>query len=80
MTAFYGVVHVDHLNAYYAIFKDMLLHPGFRENDFIRLKTNQLNYLEKTLNEPRWLFFVEPAETVSSTGGWAKRYKHYDWM
>jgi hypothetical protein len=38
-----------------------------------------LTYLEKTLDEPRWLFFIEPQEMVSSTGGWAKRYKHYDW-
>ncbi len=38
-----------------------------------------LAYLEKTMNEPRWLFFIQPIETVSSTGGWAERYKHYDW-
>jgi uncharacterized pyridoxamine 5'-phosphate oxidase family protein len=38
-----------------------------------------LSYLEKTMNEPRWLFFIEPTEMLSSTGGWARRYKHYDW-
>ena len=27
----------------------MLLDPGFREDDFNRLRTDQLNFLEKTL-------------------------------
>jgi zinc protease len=49
MSVFTGTVHKDNLEAYYAVFKDMLLDPGFREEDFIRLKTNQLNFLEKTL-------------------------------
>lgn len=39
-----------------------------------------LIYLEQTINEPRWLFFVKPVHTVSwQGGGWAKRYKHSDW-
>lgn len=38
-----------------------------------------LDYLQKTIDEPRWLFFVQPTEIVSSTGGWARRYKHTDW-
>jgi zinc protease len=49
MAAFTGTIHIDNLETYYAIFKDMLLDPGFREEDFIRLKTNQLDFLEKTL-------------------------------
>lgn len=49
MSAFSGTIHVDNLEKYYAIFKDMLLNPGFREEDFIRIKTNQLDFLEKTL-------------------------------
>jgi zinc protease len=49
MSVFTGTIHTDNLDNYYAIFKDMLLDPGFREEDFIRLKTNQLNFLEKTL-------------------------------
>jgi len=49
MSVFTGTIHVDNLENYYALFKDMLLNPGFREEDFIRLKTNQLNFLEKTL-------------------------------
>ncbi len=49
MTAFYGTIHKNNLDDYYTIFKDMLLDPGFREEDFIRLKTNQLDFLDKTL-------------------------------
>ena len=49
MSVFTGTIHIDNLDKYYAIFKEMLLEPGFREEDFIRIKTNQLNFLEKTL-------------------------------
>lgn len=49
MSVFTGAVHIDNLEKYYSIFKDMLLDPGFREDDFIRIKSNQLNFLEKTL-------------------------------
>ncbi len=49
MSVFTGQVHVDNLEEYYSIIKDMLLKPGFREEDFIRIKTNQLNFLERTL-------------------------------
>lgn len=49
MSVFTGQIHVDNLEEYYLIIKDMLLKPGFREEDFIRIKTNQLNFLERTL-------------------------------
>ena len=49
MSVFTGAIHIDNLDSYYAIFREMLLDPGFREEDFIRIKTNQLNFLEKTL-------------------------------
>ena len=49
MGAITATIHQDNLERFYGIFKDMLLDPGFREEDFIRLKTNQLNFLEKTL-------------------------------
>jgi zinc protease len=48
-SVFTATIHIDNLDKFYAIFKEMLLDPGFREEDFIRLKTNQLNFLEKTL-------------------------------
>ena len=38
-----------------------------------------LKYLNKTMDEPRWLFFIRPLATISSTGSWAKRYKHTEW-
>jgi len=49
MSVLEGTVHRDNLQKYYAILKEMLLDPGFREDDFNRLKANQLNFLEKTL-------------------------------
>ncbi|MBD3414262.1 MAG: insulinase family protein [Candidatus Aminicenantes bacterium] len=49
MTVFSGTIHKDNLEEYYSLFKDMLLKPGFREEDFIRIKTNHLNFLQKTL-------------------------------
>ncbi len=49
MSVFTGTIHRDNLEEYYAILKEMLLEPGFREDDFNRLKTNQLNFLSKTL-------------------------------
>jgi len=49
MSVFSGTIHRDNLEAFYVIFKDMLLDPGFREDDFNRIRTNQLNFVEKTL-------------------------------
>ena len=49
MSVFSSTIHLDNLENFYAVFKGMLLNPGFREEDFIRIKSNQLNYLEKTL-------------------------------
>jgi zinc protease len=49
MSVFTGQIHTDNLEEYYTLLKSMLLDPGFREDDFIRLKTNQLNSLEKSI-------------------------------
>ncbi len=49
MSVFSGTIHRDNLEKYYAVFKEMLLNPGFREDDFNRLKTNQLDFLGKTI-------------------------------
>lgn len=39
-----------------------------------------LTYLEATIEEPRWLFFVWPEQITSWTGGgWAEKYKHSVW-
>jgi len=49
MSVFTGTIHQDNLDKFYVLFRDMLLTPGFREEDFNRLKADQLNFLEKTL-------------------------------
>jgi zinc protease len=47
MTAFTGRVHRDNLEAYYSLFKNVVLSPAFREDDFTRIKTETLNYLKQ---------------------------------
>lgn len=47
MTAFTGRVHRDNLEAYYAMFKNVVLLPAFRQDDFARIKTQTLNYLKQ---------------------------------
>ena len=51
MTVFYGTTHVENLGRYYALISQMLLDPGFREDDFARLKTNAINFLKVSLRE-----------------------------
>ncbi|HEV2862821.1 MAG TPA: pitrilysin family protein [Pyrinomonadaceae bacterium] len=51
MTVFSGTTHADNLEKYYALIRDMLLDPGFREEDFTRLKTNAVTYLKVSLRE-----------------------------
>ncbi|MBV9960205.1 MAG: insulinase family protein [Acidobacteria bacterium] len=49
MTVFTGTTHVDNLDKYYSIISQMLLDPGFREEDFSRIKTDHINYLQVSL-------------------------------
>ena len=49
MTVFSGRVHRDNLEAFYQLLKELILEPAFTEADFQRVKSNQLNYVEKTL-------------------------------
>jgi zinc protease len=49
MTVFSGTTHVDNLDKYYSLIRDMLLDPGFREDDFTRLKEDAINYLKTSL-------------------------------
>jgi zinc protease len=51
MTVFVGTTHVENLQKYYALIREMLLSPGFREDDFKRLKTDAINYLKVSLRE-----------------------------
>jgi zinc protease len=45
MTTFFGATHADNLDDYYKLFREMLLNPGWREEDFKRVKDNSLNSL-----------------------------------
>src|SRR5713101_6160917 len=49
MTVFSGTTHLDNLDKYYALIREMLLDPGFREDDFKRLKEDAINYLKTSL-------------------------------
>lgn len=51
MTTFVGQTHVDNVNKYYALVRQMLLEPGFREEDFSRLKRDAINFLKTSLRE-----------------------------
>jgi zinc protease len=49
MTVFTGVAHADTLERFLEIALPQLLEPGFREEDFARLKAQQLNALTQDL-------------------------------
>jgi zinc protease len=51
MTVFSGTTHLDNLDRYYSIISQMLLDPGFRQEDFTRLKTDAINFLKVSLRE-----------------------------
>ncbi|MEP6708494.1 MAG: insulinase family protein, partial [Pyrinomonadaceae bacterium] len=49
MTVFTGTTHLDNLEKYYLLVREMMLDPGFRQDDFTRLKTDAINYLKVSL-------------------------------
>jgi zinc protease len=49
MTVFVGTTHRDNLQKYYEIISGMLLDPGFRADDFTRLRTDAINFLKENL-------------------------------
>jgi zinc protease len=49
MIAFTAATHVDNLDAFYRIFKTMLLDPGWRPEDFARTRDDQVNFLATNL-------------------------------
>jgi len=65
MTTFYGVAHKDNLASYYELFRDAVLSPAFKKEDFERLKTDQLNYVAKGLR------FNDDEELGKETVNWA---------
>jgi len=46
MCTFSGATHVDNLTAYYKLLRAMLLTPGWREDDFKRVKDDAINALK----------------------------------
>jgi zinc protease len=51
MTVFSGTTHIETLEKYYSLLKDMLLNPGWRSEDFSRLRDDALNFLKVSLRE-----------------------------
>jgi len=51
MTVFEGTTHVENLDKYYDIISDMILDPGFREDDFNRVKDDTMNFIKVSLRE-----------------------------
>lgn len=49
MTTFSAVVHRDNLEAFYAIFRDMLLAPGWRADDFQRVRQDTIDNIRVSL-------------------------------
>lgn len=49
MTVFFGTTHLDNLQKYYQIVSDRLLNPGWRADDFNRVKEDAINYLKVNL-------------------------------
>jgi zinc protease len=48
-TTFYGETHKDNIQLFYTLFKQALLEPGFRGDDFRRLQTENINFIKNTL-------------------------------
>jgi zinc protease len=49
MTTFIGETHIDNLDRFYGLMRDMILHPGWRADDFSRLKDDAINDLRVSL-------------------------------
>jgi zinc protease len=49
MTVFAATTHVDNLEAFYKLFRAMLLEPGWRQEDFERLRDDAVNFLRVSL-------------------------------
>jgi zinc protease len=49
MTTFVGETHVDNLDKFYSILRDMLLNPGWRADDFARVRDDAVNELRVSL-------------------------------
>ena len=49
MTTFVGETHRDNLDKFYGLMRDMILHPGWRADDFARIRDDSVNALRVSL-------------------------------
>jgi zinc protease len=49
MTTFVGETHRDNLDKFYTLLRDMILHPGWRADDFQRVRDDTVNALRVSL-------------------------------
>jgi zinc protease len=49
MTTFVGETHRDNLDKFYGLMRDMILHPGWRADDFTRIRDESVNALRVSL-------------------------------
>lgn len=49
MTTFVGQTHIDNLDRFYGLMRDMILHPGWRDTDFDRVRDDSVNALRVSL-------------------------------
>ncbi len=49
MTTFVGETHRDNLDKFYGLMRDMILHPGWRTDDFTRIRDESVNALRVSL-------------------------------
>ncbi|HKG23265.1 MAG TPA: pitrilysin family protein [Blastocatellia bacterium] len=49
MTVFVGTTHLDNLQKYYGLVSESLLNPGWRPEDFSRIKEDAINFLKVNL-------------------------------
>ncbi len=48
-TVIYGRTHKDNIQEYYKLYTDAILHPAFKDEDFTRIKSSTLNYIQNQL-------------------------------
>jgi zinc protease len=75
MTAFIGETHVDNLAEYYKLIRAKLLEPGWREDDFTRIRDNAVNAIRVGLRNNDEEFAKEALYAELYKGG---TYGHYN--
>ena len=88
MTTFSGATHVDNLAAYYKLLHGMLLDPGWREDDFRRVKDDAINAIKVGLRgnndeelgkEVLYEDIYQGTPYAHYTGGTVRRWRRSRW-